>query len=145
MKYLFLVLLSLSAIASECSQYTNDCEYYLCVSAERNCGPRDYPERFGHRFCLRYSERLDTFSEEGKNWVNSVRSCLIKKMEDLDQNLTCSQLKTQAFRAHVPCYLESGFCQLNLKDKKAVIDTIWPTIRNVYVLAGGMNILKACH
>lgn len=145
MKYLVLGLLSLSAIADECSRYTNDCEYYLCISAEKGCDRRDYPVRFGHRFCLRYSKRIESFSEEGKIWVDNVRSCLIKKMEELDQELNCSQLKVQAFKTHVPCYLESGFCQLKLKDKRAVIDTVWPTIRNVYVLAGGINILKSCH
>lgn len=145
MRMLFLLLVSFSAFAGVCDQYENDCEYYLCVSAEKQCDPSEYPVKFGHRFCMRYQERMATFSPAGKLWVEEVRKCLIREMNDFSDELSCSELKIKAFNSHGRCYVESGFCHLSARDKKTVVETIWPTIRNVYVLADGINILRKCH
>lgn len=147
---LFLISFSASAafglvLASDCSQYANDCEYYSCVSNSKHCSDESYPENFGKRYCLRYEERKENFSEEGKTWIQEVRKCLIQDMSTFENDLSCSQLRKRAFKGHVPCYVESGYCNLSLRDKIQVTRTIWPSIRNVYILASGINILKACH
>lgn len=129
---------------ARCAEYSNDCEYYTCVTEAKHCRNSSYPIRFGRHYCLRYGNRINSFSENGKTWTQKVRKCLIREMSSYEENLTCGQLKRRAFKDHVPCYLESGFCHLSLRDKKLVLKTIWPSLTNPYVQAGGLRILRAC-
>lgn len=146
MKWFVFALLSFNAFAnSDCAQYANDCEYYSCLSASKHCGEESYPENFGKRYCLRYEDRMENFSEAGKKWIVEVRKCLIRDMESFESDLSCGQLRSRAFKGHVPCYIESGYCHLGWRDKAQIVRTIWPSIRNVYILASGMNVLRACH
>lgn len=146
MKFFILGLFipSLAMAAGVCSQY-NDCEYYTCVAESKKCPRRSYPTSFGRRYCLSFQQRFDAFSPEAQTWIESVRSCLINKMESFREDLSCRELKKEAFLSHVPCYVESGFCELPLKDQKLILKTIWPAMRNVYALANGINVLKKCH
>lgn len=146
MKWIVLTLLSFNVFAtSDCTQYANDCEYYSCVSDSKHCPDSSYPVSFGKRYCLRYEERMGRFSDAGRIWIEEVRKCLIRDMETFESDLTCSQLRKRAFKGHVPCYVESGFCNLSVKDKARVVKTIWPSIRNVYILASGINVMRACY
>ena len=145
MRVLLLLLLPFSVLASECSHLPNDCEYYLCIAREKSCNDSSYPVKFGHRFCMRYQERMNTFSLEGWKWVEDVRRCLIRDMNNFEENLSCSELKQRAFQSHVPCYLESGFCSLSVRDKRAVIQAIWPATRNSEIFSAGTEILKRCY
>ncbi len=147
MKWLpLLFLLSLPVIADErCREYADDCEYYSCVSEAKHCGDESYPISFGKRYCLRYESRMDHFTENGKIWINEVKKCLIDEMAKFEEDLTCSQLRKRAFKSHVPCYVKSGFCELSFYDKRMAIKTIWPSIRNVHILASGINTLRACY
>lgn len=146
MKWMLTLLFTFSVYASsDCSQYTNDCEYYSCISNAKHCSPANYPESFGKRYCLRYENQMNRFSENGKLWIEEVRKCLIRDMETFQSDLSCSQLRKRAFQGHVPCYVESGYCNLTFRDKIQVTKTIWPSIRNVYILASGINILRSCH
>ncbi|MFP5385265.1 MAG: hypothetical protein ACLGHN_04255 [Bacteriovoracia bacterium] len=94
---------------------------------------------------MRYEERMTSFSHEGWMWVEEVRRCLIEEMNRFEQNLGCSELKRRAFQTHVPCYIQSGFCSLSLKDKRAVIKTIWPSISSTETLSAGNAVLKECY
>lgn len=146
MKYfIFFLFFSTGLVAdSACSDLKDDCEYYSCISSIKNCPSSSYPENFGRKYCLRYADRSTGFSDKGKLWIENVKRCLIQDMEKFEVKLSCSQLKSRAFKGHVPCYVASGFCQLSIHDKREVIRTIWPSIRNVYILANGINILRAC-
>ena len=142
---LILLVLPFSVLAGDCSHLSNDCEYYLCIAREKSCNNSSYPIKFGHRFCMRYEERMNTFGPEGWMWVEQVRRCLIRELDQYGDNLSCSELKKRAVQSHVPCYVESGFCSLSLKDKKAVIQTIWPAIRNIEIFSAGTQVLKECY
>jgi hypothetical protein len=138
-------LISFSAFAnSDCSQYSDDCEYYSCVAQAKHCSDSSYPISFGKRYCLRYVEDSANLSKYGQEWLQNVRKCLIKDMTTFEDTLSCSQLRGRAFKGHVTCYVESGFCHLSWKDKARVVKTIWPSIRNVYIMASGINVLRAC-
>ncbi|MCM2351904.1 MAG: hypothetical protein NDI69_17960 [Bacteriovoracaceae bacterium] len=130
--------------SARCAEYSNDCEYYSCVAEAKHCQNSSYPIRFGRRFCLRYGDRSNNFSENGKTWIEEVRKCLIREMSTYEEHLSCRQLKRRAFKDHAPCYLESGFCRLSFRDKKQVLKTIWPSLTSPYVQAGGFRILRAC-
>jgi hypothetical protein len=146
MKILFLILFfSLPVFAeSACEHLKDDCEYYSCLSHLKHCSDLSYPENFGKRYCLRYADRMSSFSETGKNWIQSVKKCLIREMEGFESKLSCPGLRNRAFQSHVTCYVESGFCGLSFHDKKQILRTIWPSIRNVQILANGINVLRAC-
>lgn len=145
MKWILLFLISVPVFAdSRCEHLKDDCEYYSCISHEKSCSRFSYPQNFGRRYCLRYAERSLNFSEEGQLWISNVKRCLISEMESFESKLSCSQLRKRAFRSHVPCYVRSGFCQLNHSDKLEVLRTIWPSVRNVQILANGFQIVKAC-
>lgn len=145
MKWILLILISFPAFAeSRCERLKDDCEYYSCISLEKNCSRYSYPENFGRKYCLRYAERSARFSDQGKRWIENVKSCLISEMETFESKLSCSQLRKRAFKSHVPCYVRSGFCQLNQSDKIELLRTIWPSVRNVHILANGIQIVKAC-
>lgn len=142
-----LFLLAFSALASgpeSCANRTSDCEYYTCVAAARHCQGGSYPLQFGRRYCLRYEARKHRFSQEGQAWINDVRSCLIREMNTYPADLTCGDLKTRAFGDHVPCYLESGYCELSARDKRQVFKAIWPSLKNIQVILAGIKTNKAC-
>jgi hypothetical protein len=148
MKFLVLglFLCSFSAVAADdiCADHVNDCEYYTCVAVSKNCSNRTYPIRFARRYCLRYEARNERFSQMGQEWVSNVRSCLIREMNTYVDELTCGELKNRAFKDHVPCYIESGFCSLSNQDRKQILKTIWPSLKNIKVILSGIETYKSC-
>jgi hypothetical protein len=65
-------------------------------------------------------------------------------MHSYPADLTCGDLKTRAFGDHVPCYLESGYCELSARDKRQVFKAIWPSLKNIQVILAGIKTNKAC-
>ena len=102
MKWIALLLISFSALASDCSELQNDCEYYSCISNTKHCSDSSYPVSFGKKYCLRYENQMNRFSEAGKTWIEEVRKCLIRDMETFADDLSCSQIRKRAFKGHVP-------------------------------------------
>lgn len=142
--FIFTALLSTSSFATKCDHLLDDCEYYSCIEAEKQCGKRGYPLGFGKKYCLKFDEKKESLSEEGQEWMLRVRSCLIQEMEQFEQTLTCKKFKKQSVKVHVPCYINSGYCQLSKKDRKAVIKIIrWSTWRPS-ILSAGVKVLKSC-
>lgn len=143
---LILLFMSFNALAddSNCQQYLDDCEYYSCIEAEKQCGRRGYPIGFGRKYCLRFEERQSNFSDEGRAWMERVRSCLIRGMEEAPEALSCRKFKRAAVKQHVPCYVESGYCELSKKDKKAVIKMIRWSLWRPSLAFAGIRVLKAC-
>lgn len=136
--------LAFSFDPKRCQEFSSDCEYYSCLAAAKHCSHRSYLVNFGHRYCLRYESRLSNFTEDGQVWMQEVRKCLIREMSSYEENLSCKELKVRAFSDHVPCYIESGFCELSKWDKKQILKTVWPTLKNLRVLIGGFEISRAC-
>lgn len=135
---------SFSSANARCERFLDDCEYYSCLSTERNCRKDDYPENFGKKYCLRYKERRGLFSMAGRTWMDKVRKCLIHEMMFFENSLTCSELKARAFSGHVQCYYTSGFCELSNFDKRQVFQTIWPSLIETEVWENGRSILDSC-
>jgi len=141
----FIFCIQASAWAgSTCSEINNDCEYYSCVAETKHCSKSSYLLRFGQRYCLRYNERRSAFSASGIKWIEDVRSCLIRRMSFYESILSCRDLKSQAFMDHIPCYLESGFCDLSKSDRFQVLKTIWPSLGHFKILANGYEVFKTC-
>lgn len=125
-----------SAYAGDCANpHGNDCTYYRqCLATAVPCtGADEYAISYGENFCNRYATAYNTFSTQGKLWINAVRKCLqVKLAAYLKPNPrpTCSALKRYAFDTHVPCYINPGsgapsFCSVLLSsDLLKIVNTI---------------------
>ena len=142
--FICLFLSTLVHAQTECQQFLDDCEYYSCIEAEKQCGDRGYPIGFGRKYCMRFEERQAKLSLEGQEWMKRVRSCLIAGMEESTDGLSCREFKRSAVKLHVPCYVDSGYCQLSKKDKKAVIKMISWSMWRPSLLNAGLRVLKSC-
>jgi hypothetical protein len=72
-------------------------------------------------------------------WFGKVRTCLIRKLFEMDQFLTCSELKKQAFDSHYPCYVETRFCSLNTLDKFKIIALQKVEFKNPAIIKLGLK------
>lgn len=128
----------------DCSNLKNDCEYYSCVEANRDCGRFGYPEGFGKKYCLRFESKKDKFSSEGWGWIEKTRNCLIQKLSEVSNELSCRKLKKQSFKDHISCYIDGGFCNLSKSDKKNIYKVALPSLWRGKSIRAGLNIKKHC-
>lgn len=142
---IFLIFtLSLRAEFKNCSHLKDRCEYYRCVEAQTSCGFRGYPKGFGQKYCLRFQRNVGKFSSQGREFIERTRHCLIDQLDKMDSSIKCSKIKKQAFKDHVPCYVESGYCELSKHDRKELYKTIWPSLWRAKVLKSGLKIKRIC-
>jgi hypothetical protein len=129
----------------DCNTLKTSCEYYLCVEAQKSCGDRGYLKSFGHNYCYKYENIITkNFSPKGKKWLKDVRECLIDELSKLDNNLTCREIKAQAFASHGPCYKKKKFCNLRKRDKYQLIKSLRREIKNPQILKAGIKIIRSC-
>lgn len=127
-----------------CALQIGDCGYYFCLSKHLNCREKDYPQRFGYKYCQRFVAQNALYSEQGQVFLESVRVCLQEELEHETQ-LTCQNVERRSARHHIACYLESGYCQLPATDQWRIQRTITadillrPTLWNA-----AMEISRAC-
>ncbi|KAI1693762.1 stanniocalcin family domain-containing protein [Ditylenchus destructor] len=93
------------------------CEKYQEFENEVHCGESGYPIGYGYRYCRRFYENLDKFTESGKKFVECAAKCLIDRLgKYIDQNFTtCSNLHDYAYDTHPDCYVQCGFCSVITK------------------------------
>lgn len=145
-RYLILLLLSfysLGTLAESCEDLDNDCEYYSCVEEKRHCGKKGYLLGFGKKYCLKFSNEDYRFSNKGKKWLSDVRQCLIDNL-DKSEAVSCKKFKREQFRAHVPCYVNTGYCELSRKDRFAVKKVIYKSLWRPSLLWSGMRVVLDC-
>jgi len=46
-----------------------------------------------------------------------------------DNRLSCERLKEKAFYTHAPCYVNSGFCKLGIRDWFEMLVTVAPAYK----------------
>ena len=89
--------------------------------------------------------KTDHFSPAGKQWLRDVRRELQVALDGLPSDLTCDQVKSQAFDQHVPVYEKTGFCDIAAADRIQVyLDLHSAVLTNPGALANGLDVLKAC-
>lgn len=69
----------------------------------------------------------------------------MNEMEKFEDGLSCNDLKVKAFKSHVACYVDHGFCELSLKDKQQVMTTIWPGLLSFLAIENGLGVLNSCY
>jgi hypothetical protein len=155
MKYLLKISLFFSVLITyncqanakpqDCNQLKTSCEYYLCLESQKNCGEDGYLKAFGHSYCYKYKNVLThKFSKKGQKWLTDVRECLISELANFESNISCSQIKKQAFASHTPCYKKTNFCDLRKRDKLQLIKSLQEDIVNPQILKAGIRVLKSC-
>lgn len=124
-----------------CFPYTN-CEFYKCMEKKYQCMPEgvNYFEELAYPTCRQYVSNIrdEKFSEEGKEWIYSVMVCLQKGLVDecdvagncnqATRRKVCDHITEFTLEFHPGCYIESGVgvCNLPLKDKLAIWETVSP-------------------
>ena len=142
---IFFLLFSLQAYGdSGCQEFLGDCEYYSCIEGQKRCGKRGYPLGFGKKYCSRFGNLSEQLSEEGQLWMETVRNCLIEKLETVSLEATCREFKREAISQHVPCYVNSGYCELSKKDKKIVLKTIRKSLWRPTLFVAGIRVIHLC-
>ncbi len=149
MKYLIILIIALSSQMAfsftECEQLSDSCEYYSCVEAHKKCGKRGYAIGFGKKYCTKFDKYSYKFSNEGKRWIEDVRSCLIDNLGITSDVLSCRKFKKEQIKSHIPCYLDSGYCSLSTKDKKLIRKVVYKTMWRPSFIVSAFKVLKACH
>lgn len=118
------------------------CAFYQCKldAAPTPSGRCSYFSDFG----LPYCKKFFAVDFEDRVFGASVRQCLQEAIRDRLEGRSCDVVKDTAFRSHVECYVQGGYCELTLADKLKVMKTIelrdW-TLGNGMTLA---NIESAC-
>ncbi len=147
MKLLLIIfsLFSLNTFAfEECQNLLSDCEYYTCINKIKKCGKRSYFESFGRKYCHKFAKWEHKFSSQGKNWIEDTKTCLITSIDELEEGLNCKQFKRAAVSQHVPCYINSGYCELSNKDKARVTATVIATMWRPDLIKAAMQVLSSC-
>jgi hypothetical protein len=145
------------AIPSQCFVPDgHDCSWYRkCLEARIPCesSAHAYAITYAEKYCKRYKDNYDKFSEKGKKWVDAVRKCLQESLVHVlypQIDITCEDVKTQAFRSHVGCYKkpsnEIGLRDLTIADCMRIVWTVKGAIVDEYeeTLRGSWPLFKIC-
>ena len=102
-----------------------DCDFYTCFENRRNCGSKGYMLAYGRKYCNKFGEDYDNFTEQGQQWIDCTRQCLTGALRSSYRANTlagqgCHDVKVLAFHTHVDCYVNCGFCNIWSTNKAAL-------------------------
>lgn len=137
-------IFTFSLHSKECDQYIDDCEYYYCMNNLNNCSDRSYFVKTGLKYCNKFEKRKDHFSEKGQDWIESTKSCLIHKLDQIKIDNSCKEYGKEAVKHHFQCYVDAGYCQLSRKDKRAVFKVIRFSLWRPRMLKTALQVLRQC-
>lgn len=151
MKHILPLILMLaplfSAAAERCVPNVNSCDFYLCQEQSHHCGPKGYPVGFGHKFCQIYLDTENNYSQEAHGWLRRVRVCLMQEFEKADEqnrSRSCDMVKSESFRSHVGCYVDTGFCDLKAYDVFQIFWAMKSSAKHIEIFQDAQGIAKAC-
>ncbi|KAG8215824.1 hypothetical protein J3R82DRAFT_7766 [Butyriboletus roseoflavus] len=106
----------------------NQCAFYAdCLESRYQCGPTGYPIGYGQYYCQKFSDNRTLFDPKGQQWMIDTMHCLQLALvgKAIDASPTaCQALKDQAFASHAGCYINNGFCTLDVHDWAAVLEIV---------------------
>jgi len=133
-----------------------DCTWYSkCLHKMFPCtGRAEYAIGYGEKIC-NLSEKTEVhLSQKGLQWINAVRKCLqvalVPVLYLCQVQPTCKEIKTKAFKSHVPCYLKpykgSSICSLPARDWLWIFWTIKSSFRSAFLdtLKASLDIAADC-
>lgn len=135
----------MNLLADECVPSQDDCHFYLCQETKKNCGPNGYLIDYGYKFCHKYwVEQTQNYRPKTQVWIAKVRLCLQERLASMPSEASCRETSDEAFRQHVPCYIETGFCRLPVLERMKVIDTMKSSLFRPEILSAGLNVILNC-
>jgi len=131
------------------------CAFYECADAHiagGSCSPQGYVIGFACKYADRYlAEVYPTLSPAGQTFLEEVYVCLQQALlpfvedPEVAAATTCEAVAQAGFGAHVPCYMESGFCALPADDVLAIARAIdAEDLQNPLQQAATTDILAKC-
>ncbi len=106
--------------------------WYRCVDGHlqggAGCGPDGYLLGFGGKYARKYMlEVRPNLSEAGQAFLDHNLTCLEEALSaGMEAEPRCEDVSTLGFASHVPCYVESGFCELPLDDVLLIATAVEP-------------------
>jgi len=110
--------------------------YFDCLSSRfPGCQghAKEYAESYGGKYCQRFTDRGDQFTEDGRIWIDAVKLCLQEELvrDVLSQDTEvadCEGIREVAFDSHPGCYVQPdatnssiGMCSLLLSSPIDVV------------------------
>jgi len=141
---LIFITIPVNSSFSACYINEDDCNYYLCREEIQTCGKLGYIVGYGYKYCLKFNNKLEHFSQQGQEWLIRTRICLQEELEAISYETSCSELKKMSMNTHVTCYINSGFCNLPSKDIIKILKIINFKLFNFKNIAEGIKILNNC-
>ena len=124
---------TLSSNFNDYDSVANECNFYENVLEERYpCGEAGYAVGYGGKYCRAFDASRNEFSEKGNKWRIATMKCLINSLRKFllgnyaNESVNCDEIKEYGFDTHPTCYTAGSpsFCDLNLKDYKAILGVI---------------------
>jgi len=135
MFWLALTYCAISIISAQsCLHPSGDCSWYRhCLAVKYpTCGNSGYPLGYGEKYCLLFQQNFNKFSPKAKAWINATRKCLQVKLAPVLQakanQYTCEKIKLDAFKSHVPCYVNPApgisVCDLGVTEFTKIFNVV---------------------
>ena len=140
---------ALAGAQEECVPKAHSCDYYACAENQNPCGSSGYILNFGARNCPKYLTAERELSKALRKMMPKVRLCLQEELEAIvsdtphDKNF-CSAIEIAAFQSHVPCYLESGYCDLTTFEQWKILQLTGFSILHPLSVQAGLQIQAGC-
>ena len=144
---LFFILLSLGcsiSYASNCESLLGQCSYYKCIQHEMKCSESNYLSSFAIPYCYKYKKDQPNYSSRGQIFLTKARYCLQEQIEFMDDR-TCKTIRPYAVNSHIGCYLNAGFCELNLAEKMRITWIASSELIHSDVRRAGLETMKLCN
>lgn len=139
-----LFLVAMQAQATNCRPTEDSCQFYLCKEEENPCGTHGYWLGYGYRYCERFLEKKEQFSEATQQWFKSVRYCLQDEARLFNNHESCQDSYREAMNSHVDCYTEAGFCALSFRERAKVIWTLKSALLLPITYVEGLELQLQC-
>lgn len=119
-----------------------ECDFYDCLELSAGCGQDAYLVGYAGDYCKRFAQvTTPRVSPKAQQWLDSIRVCLIQRMDDWYQpGASCEAISERGYQDHNVCYLQTGFCELSLKDWWTIVATVRPgdlPLRNLLEVGKG--------
>ncbi|KAK6523599.1 hypothetical protein TWF281_001580 [Arthrobotrys megalospora] len=102
-----------------CTPTSASCDFYTCLAGKSGCGSAGYELGYALPFCNAITAISSTLSPNGQTWYSDTKLCLQNALvTEASCETSCTDIYLNAFASHVPCYIDSGFCELSGADLK---------------------------
>ncbi|MDG0816638.1 hypothetical protein [Bdellovibrio svalbardensis] len=115
------------------------------MEQEKSCGSKGYWKEFGYPYCTKFLINQNKFSPRLQRWLTDVRECLQVRVSESTQQASCSQTYRAAMDSHVSCYVDTGFCELNMAERFKIYWSLKGALRHQITWKEARLLRHACN